>query len=385
MFYQLPPAGNPVVWQPEADSPAGLRAYLRPFEAFFYDSGAASLAVAVSIAKQHKELDQPEVLLPAYACPELVSAVLFAGARPILVDLEANTPWMDLQQLRQKINQNTIAVIAVHLFGIAERLGSIKQMTTEANCLLIEDSAQAFPLQGDVRYWQGDLVILSFGRGKPISVLGGGAVLASDPLLINRLNQKQLSLLKRSRLQFWIYRLKVFLYNRLLHPRLYFFPASLPWLKLGETRFKPMQSVHAAYIENVLLLDNNNDRYLHNKFSQRQSALKQIVGDSGLDLLQNNCEIDPELDRLIRYPVLLADREQRDRLFEQLESAGLGASKMYQRPLNKIEGLVELFENQGEFPCAEKFAETVLTLPLHSRVGLKDLKRIESILSSAKY
>ena len=56
----------------------------------------------------------------------------------------------------------------------------LRPLADAAGAVLIEDSAQAFPRDGGGDFWQGDLVVLSFGRGKPVSLLGGGAVLYRD-------------------------------------------------------------------------------------------------------------------------------------------------------------------------------------------------------------
>lgn len=55
---------------------------------------------------------------------------------------------MSLWELGAKISPRTVAVIAVHLFGIPERLTEIGQIARDANLILIEDSAQYMPSAG---------------------------------------------------------------------------------------------------------------------------------------------------------------------------------------------------------------------------------------------
>lgn len=377
MFYQLPPAGNPVLWRPEKSSPGQLAELIQPFQAFYFHSGAESLAVALQVAVEKKAQAVPEVLLPAYACPELVSAVLFAGAKPVLVDLQVQSPWMDLQDLKNKINANTVAVIAVNLFGIAERLTEIQKLTRQHDIFLIEDSAQAFPDRADQRYWQGDFVILSFGRGKPASVLGGGAVLAANESLVNALREKEMPASESGLKALVIYRTKIILYNLLLHPRLYFYPASMPWLKLGDTRFNPMMAVEPISRMTLSLLDANTGACLRREY-EHQQRLSEIIDESPFLNLPAVC--NEAAAKLIRYPLLVQDPEQRDSLYRRLMDAGLGASKMYQQPLNRIAGLEPQFQLQGCFSNAQTFADSLITLPVHPGVRERDFKALRRIL-----
>ena len=131
-----------------------------PYQPRYYASGTAALAAAIIAVIQSGKTDQPEVILPAYGCPDLVSATVFAGARPVLVDMEPDRPWMDLAQLSSRISPRTVAIVAANLFGISERLDQLRPIAERAGVVLIEDSAQAFPGGGEAAIWEGDLVVL---------------------------------------------------------------------------------------------------------------------------------------------------------------------------------------------------------------------------------
>jgi len=188
MFYRLAPAGNKITCGSKVSSNnSWFNSFLQ--QAFFFNSGAASLSAAVLAAMNHLGKDAAEVILPAYACPELVGAVLYAGATPVLIDLEANSPWLDLDALSAAVTENTVAVIAVNLFGIPERFGKIRSTLHKRNVYVIEDSAQGFPESGGFDSSHSDMVIFSFGRGKPVSLLGGGAVVINQPELDAAMNE----------------------------------------------------------------------------------------------------------------------------------------------------------------------------------------------------
>lgn len=381
MFFHLPPAGNPIIWEPSLTSSADVKKQFKPYDTFFYNSGAESLAAAIVSIISYKGVAVPEVILSAYSCPELVSAILYAGAKPVLVDLERQRSWINMTDLGKKITKNTVAIIAVNLFGIAERLEKISKICNRHEIVLIEDSAQSLPEITDNRFWQGDFIVLSFGRGKPVSVLGGGALLCRNQELIKRLPEGRENGIKSYKPDWVKYRLKIFLYNLLLHPGLYFIPNSLPFLKLGETRFKPLRGIKIMMENNACVLEANIEHYMRTRTDEKQQWLSTIISKSELIDLAKACSSTNNVPALLRYPVLASSRKRRDELYDKLNRAGLGVSKMYQKPLNEIQGLKEMFRDQGEFPNAKEFSETLLTLPTHNGLTLSCVQRMKEYIS----
>ena len=381
MFYQLPPAGERIILKRDRRANRRAEELFHPFSVRFYNSGTAALAAALKAAIAASRSKSPEVVLPAYGCPSLVSAVLYAGARPRLVDLTPDRPWMDLDQLRSSICDNTAAVVAVELFGIPERYDEIKALLHGRGIPLVQDSAQALPRPGDGQ-WQGDYVVLSFGRGKPVSLLGGGAVLCRDPVLDSALSGTSV-LLPPTVGDIFRFRLKALAYNVLTSPYLYWLPAKLPFLGLGETRYKALDSVGPA--EPILgeFLPANINEYWHGP-DIVQTRLTALIADVSkgqmLDLFSGCCE-PGRVQRLLRYPVLAADQSLRDRLFQVLDREGLGVSKMYPASLPNIRGLESHLRVEGAaYPNAEAFARRILTFPVHSRVREIDLQRMHTCI-----
>lgn len=371
----LPPAGEPVLLDRRDQGAGFLRACFSPYLPTFFGSGTAALAAAVRGVVTQAGRRDPVVLLPAYACPNVVSAVLHAGARPRLVDLAADRPWMDVRVLENSIDEQTIALIAIDFLGLLERYELLAPISRKAGLALIQDSAQAFPRAGEQR-WHGDLVVLSFGRGKPISLIGGGAVLYRDTALAELMPRPVASRDSATR-----FRLQALFYNLLRVPALYRIPASLPMLGLGETRFSPLDCITPAPAYRLRHLQANIEDYWQRN-ERIQERVGQILHEFGqeavVDLPAVCC---PEKrPRLLRYPVLVKDKMRRDRLYHALQRAGLGVSRMYNTALPRIEGLEQSFpgENHGN---ADRFASHLLTLPVHSSVTGRHLKRIRDHLS----
>jgi len=368
MFYQLPPAGNPISLKKSNGAIQELGDILQSSEFRLYGSGTSALAAAIKAIMTAKGVDSAEVLLPAYTCPELVSAILFAGAAPVLVDFESRRPWLDLTELESKITDKTVAIIAVNLFGISERFDSIRAIIKDREIALIEDSAQYFPASSPDIHWQGDVAILSFGRGKPVSILGGGAVICSDSKLYQYLPIVE-SIAANGFVADIIFRLKSTAYNILLSPRCYWLPESLPFLHLGETVYHPMVSINPFPAERLAYLPANIKSYWSRQQKSsfnREELFPQFKTSDLIDLPSLCC--GTELPPLIRYPFLATTKEQADKLHFVSKHYGLGVSRMYQKPLNEMEGLDSVFKEQGPFPNAKEFADLLLTLPTHPGV-----------------
>src|SRR5438552_12677817 len=84
-----------------------------------------------------------EVILPDFTFVASASAVLFANALPILVDVDSETYCIDPNLVEAAINPRTKAIIAVHIGGHPADLDRLQQIATARGLALIEDSAHA--------------------------------------------------------------------------------------------------------------------------------------------------------------------------------------------------------------------------------------------------
>ena len=376
-IYNLRPIGNPV----QLKRTSLDYSHFATSNIEFYQSGTASLAAALIAAKSmRKHIINPEVVLPAYTCPDLISACKYAGVTPVLVDLEPDSCWMSLEQIRKAINNHTIAIIAVRFLGIAERMAQLRMTCDEHNILLIEDSAQGFPKSNPATYWQGDLAILSFGRGKPVNMLGGGAVIVLKPDLKNHL---PVPIARPENTQdSATYCLKLRLYNMLIKPLVYGLATKLPGVTVGETVYKPLKDIMAISPSIISKLNTNLDYYksLPNIAANIHTRLQQLNLPGLIDLPQmtNHDFVNP----LLRYPLLIKQRSKRDQLYQTL--GPYGASLMYQKPLQEIRGVpLNLINTHAATLCAEKFSRQLITLPTHTGVTEKILDKLFDALINA--
>jgi dTDP-4-amino-4,6-dideoxygalactose transaminase len=337
---------------------------------YWVDSGTSALALALTHCRSvFSNIHKPQVIIPGYCCPDLVAAAVFAGVQPLVVDIAENDASYDLHQLKNAINNNpnVIAIIAVNFLGIKENLANIRELMVNRNIKLIEDNAQWFPVSEQDQDFLSDYLVFSFGRGKPLSLLGGGLLLSKDPLTD--------SITESENVRSGSYKLKIYAYNFLLHPHAYCFLNRAPFLKLGETRFHSLDKIASMPLNSRVLFSHNRQLYIQREedvINQYQQWFSEIQLLKGVKTERKG--------RLLRYPLLLGSQIQRDKIFKLLQSNGLGVSLMYQQELNQIEGVdgkVNLF---APLTHAKSFARRLITLPIHTQVGDKHLKKIKGII-----
>lgn len=183
--------------------------YVDRFERMLADYTGAGQAVAVvnGTAALHVCLlltgIQPgeEVLMPALTFVATANAASYCGAIPHFVDSSERTLGVDPDKLDEYLRDNTAvrsggcynrhsgrrirALVVMHTFGHPAEIDKLVELTRRFNIDLVEDAAQSLgsTYQGRHTGTWGKVAALSFNGNKIITTGGGGAVLASDPVL----------------------------------------------------------------------------------------------------------------------------------------------------------------------------------------------------------
>lgn len=353
------------------------------YEAEYCASGTDALALAIGLALVDRLVcGQPEIIIPAYGCPDLVAAIFCSGATPVLVDLHPDTPFMDAQRLREALTERTVAVIGVGLLGIPERLERLADICREHSLALIEDSAQCFPPRSADRP-VADYVVISFGRGKPINLMGGGALLYRGSLTPEQQAFLQAQPLVTLRTGF-AWHLKRHVFNLLMTRIGFQLLEKVPGLGLGSTRFHPHRAITRQRMPPELLFGGTR-KYLarpspHLLYEQ---TLQNIEDDGWVLLGSTRFEmggLDASQPRL-RFGLLAPHQALRDEAVQELNASGIGANGLYEVALAAVEGVSADVRKQGA-PVAADFAARLLTLPCHEDVTAEDVKRAARVLAS---
>jgi dTDP-4-amino-4,6-dideoxygalactose transaminase len=129
-----------------------------------------------------------EVLVPSLTFVATANSVLYVGARPVFVDIESvDVPLMSLADAEARCTANTKAIILVHFAGYLADRSAWQELAHRKGVLLIEDAAHAPGLKGVGTF--GVATAFSFYGNKNMTTGEGGAVIAHDPVLLQKIRQ----------------------------------------------------------------------------------------------------------------------------------------------------------------------------------------------------
>jgi perosamine synthetase len=167
---------------------SGVAGYVGRRHALAVNSGTAAIQCAVmGLDIGHGD----EVALPDFTFPATANAVVLAGARPVLVDIDPVTFNMDPLALPDRLTGDTRAVMPVDLFGLAADLGAIEEICARRSLMLVEDSACALGAmhRGGRCGAFGDASAFSFHPRKVVTTGEGGMVLTDSDTVAERIRE----------------------------------------------------------------------------------------------------------------------------------------------------------------------------------------------------
>ena len=253
-------------------------------------------------------------------------AVTYAGATPVPVEPNERTYNLDPSRIEAAITKNTRAIIAVHLYGQPADMDAINLIAQKYKLKVIEDAAQAHGARycGRRAGSLADAAGFSFYPTKNLGAIGdGGAVTTNDPVLAARIR-----ILRN-------YGSKVKYHNE---------------AKGFNSRLDELQ---AAFLrEKLNVLDSWNQR----RTGLAEQYLNALSGQADLTLPHVPDWAEPV------WHLFVVRHSQREELQQRLNEAGVSTLIHYPIPPHKSEAYNELCSKS--FPLAEKFAASVLSLPM---------------------
>ena len=124
-----------------------------------------------------------EVVVPAFGCAPLASAVVNLRARPVFADIDPWTLVVDPHEVEAAVTARTAALLPAHLFSVMADMPAIRAIAARHRLRLVEDSAvaQGAALGDEPAGTWGEAGIFSFVQVKSFGTAGeGGMVLTRD-------------------------------------------------------------------------------------------------------------------------------------------------------------------------------------------------------------
>ena len=329
----------------------------------FFNSGRSALCAQL---ERWKVAGRDEVVVPAYTCWSVAASIVRAGLKLSVVDVDPESLDYDESALEKALAPQTLAVIGTQLFARTANIGRLVTLARPLEIKIVDDAAQALPHQPG----GADVTLLSFGRGKPIALGGGGA------LLVHRGHQSDSSLSSSG----WLAAGKLAATTLLAQPNLYRLPQSLPFLGIGQTEYDPQfERAGTLYDWQRRLGLLELERYPE-MAARRSSHADELIAA----LAPFPSWKLPALERVrlapLRLPLLAPDRSSRDRFCERMHTLGVSAVPMYPTALPRIAALRPHLVTEVDCPGGDELAARLVTLPTYPTLSSVDRRRLVQAL-----
>jgi len=287
-----------------------------------------------------------EVITVPFTFVASVAAVLYTGARPVLVDIDPRTFNMDPAAIEAAVTPRTKAILPVHLYGQTADMDAIMAIAQRHGLVVIEDAAQAHGAEYKGRNAGsiGDLGCFSFYPAKNLGAYGeGGAVTTSNPEFASKIRM----------LRDWGADRK---YHHLLRGFNY-----------------RMEGFQGAVLRVKL-------RHLE-QWTEKRRALAgkydELLAESGV---QRPTEI-PGARHV--YHLYTVRAEDRDGLQASMLGEGIQTAVHYAVPAHLQPAYADLGYGRGSLPQAEAAASQVLSLPIYPELSEQAIAEVVSAVKRA--
>jgi dTDP-4-amino-4,6-dideoxygalactose transaminase len=285
-----------------------------------------------------------EVITTPFTFVATVASIMYAGARPALVDIDPRTYNIDPARIEAAVTPYTRAIMPVHLYGQCADMDPILDIARRHKLLVIEDAAQAHGAEykGRRAGSMGDIACFSFYPGKNLGAYGeGGAVVTNNPDY-----DKKVRMLRDWGME-----------HKNQHDLLGF-----------NAR---MQGIQGAVLKVKM------------KYIEKWTEARRANARKYLELLKDVdgvvTPVEADYARHV-FHCFVVRVQNRDEVHRRLVEAGIGAGIHYPLPVHLQKGYAELGYKTGAFPIAEKLASEVITLPLFPEMTEEQITEVVGTL-----
>ena len=286
-----------------------------------------------------------EVITTPFTFIATVEVLALLGLKPVFVDVCPNKYNIDSSKIENAITEKTKAILPVHLFGQCADLETILSLTTKYNLYLVEDACQALGTEyifkdGTKKHAGtiGHIGCNSFFPSKNLGAFGdGGAIYSGD---------EKLAAIIRS------------IANHGMK-------AKYQYERIGVN--SRLDSIQAAILDVKLKHFDKHIRSRQKAASYYDEHLDEIEG------LKIPARATYSTHTFHQYTI---QSEKRDELQQYLSYRGIPAMVYYPGAIHLQDAYKYLGYKKGDFPNAEKLADTVLSLPMHTELIEEQLEYI---------
>ena len=280
-----------------------------------------------------------EVITAANSFIASAAAIVHAGAKPALVDVDPDSRNMDPKLLPLALSRKTKAIIPVHLYGRMADMDSILQIARKHDVAVLEDAAQAHGAQyrGKPAGSIGRAAAFSFYPAKNLGAFGeAGAIVTNDPAV-----DRQIRML-RDHGSISKYSHELVGYNA------------------------RMDGIQGAVLRVKL------------KHLDEWNNARIRVAGWYQELLQNLPLRLPSVDDDYQqvFHLYVIETEKRDKLQQYLTEHGAPTLIHYPIPIHLQKAFEYLGYQHGDFPVTERLSREILSLPIYPELSQSQVEYI---------
>jgi dTDP-4-amino-4,6-dideoxygalactose transaminase len=324
---------------------------------------------AFKIICEKMNLENSQILLPAYICDIFYPILKQYNIKPIFLDIDLNTFNVKVEEIQKKITPDTKAILISHTYGLAFDIKKIREIVGN-DVKIIEDCAHAFGLKigGNFAGNLGDMSFFSLYKQFP-SLRGGMLVYPKDWGLIS---------LPKTSFSF-----------RDLISFLNCFPFfAFIFKKFGNEiapKFIRKEKLPEAAGINKASLNLFSD--FKEGFDESLKIRKNLALFFQEELKELGFSVQEEKDNIFCYFSALVPQNmegKRDELVERLKMENVFCTRIWHTPivLNK-EVRKEYRINLNDFPNTVKAAKRIINFPLQSYYAKKDIEKMINLIKKA--
>jgi dTDP-4-amino-4,6-dideoxygalactose transaminase len=315
--------------------------YLHTSQAIGVGSGTEALHLAlVACGVQSGD----EVITVTNTAVPTISAITFANAMPVFVDIDPKSFCMNAGKIEEKITSRTKAIIPVHLYGQACDMPAIMAVAEKHGLRIIEDACQAHGAEfaGKKAGTFGDYGCFSFYPSKNLGAFGDGGIVVTN----DQQKAEQIRLLRNyGQTKRYYHQTKGF-NSRLDDMQAALLAVQLPHLEAWNKRRREVAAIYTKHVRN-----------------------KKIVVPS------------THKDAFHVFHLYVIRCTERDRLREYLAEKGIGTQIHYPIPCHLQEAYKDLRLGKGTCPAAERCAEEILSLPIYPELTDEEALYVSEIIN----
>jgi dTDP-4-amino-4,6-dideoxygalactose transaminase len=294
-----------------------------------------------------------EVIIPAFTFPSAINAFVLRGARPVFVDIRADTLNIDENQIEQRISHRTKAIFLVHYAGVGCEMDAIMPIAQRHAIAVVEDNAHGLYGRYRGRYLGtfGELATLSFHETKNFSCGEGGALLLNNP----QFNQRAEIIREKGTDRSRFFRGEVDKYT---------------WVDIGSS-YLPSDLLAAflrAQLEHRDQIQSRR-RQIWEAYSRELASWAKANG-ARLPIVPPECEQSYHM-----FYVIMPSLEIRQALISHLAGFGILAVFHY-LPLHLSRMGLRFGGRRGDCPVTENLSDRLLRLPFFTGITSSQQRRV---------